>query len=229
MIKEDKKIKKEGSEKRIGLFGGTFNPIHLGHLRGQEEIREAFQFRQVIFIPSSIPPHKVTEKVIPARHRLEMVRLATSNNPHFSTSDIELSRPGKSYSIDTIRYFQERYQDDLFFILGGDAFVEIGTWKEFQNLFFLCHFIVMARPGSQKDPLSPQLPKALIPHFRYDPEEKVWIHLSGHRLYFKEISFLDISSTRVRELIEKGESVRYLIPAEVEAYIQKHGLYRKNP
>jgi nicotinate-nucleotide adenylyltransferase len=216
-------------EKRIGLFGGTFNPIHLGHLRGIEEIREVFHLDQIIFIPSSIPPHKVTEKVIEAKHRLEMVRLATANNPYFSTSDIELLRPGKSYSIDTIRHFRENQQDPLFFILGRDAFVEIETWKEFQNLFSLCHFIVMAQPGSQKNTSSSPLPGALIPNFKYEPGKKAWIHISGHLLYFKEISFLDISSTKVRELIEKGESVRYLIPAEVEAYIQSHGLYQKNP
>ena len=158
-----------------------------------------------------------------------MVRLSTSSNPHFSTSDLELSRPGKSYSIDTIRFFRERPQDALFFILGRDVFVEIETWKEFQNLFSLCHFIVMARPGSQKNTSPSPLPEALIPNFQYHPEEKAWIHLSGHTLYFKEISFLDISSTKVRELIEKGESVRYLIPAEAEAYIHKHGLYQKSP
>ena len=158
-----------------------------------------------------------------------MVRLAASSNPHFSTSDIELSRPGKSYLIDTIQYFREGYQDALFFILGKDAFVEIETWKEFQNLFSLSHFIVMARPGSQKNSLPSPLPEALIPSFRYHPEERAWIHLSGYMLYFKEISFLDISSTKIRELIEKGKSVRYLIPTDVEAYIQNHGLYRKNP
>ena len=222
-----KETGKKGTNKRIGLFGGTFNPIHLGHLRGAEEIREAFHLDEVIFIPSSIPPHKGTEKVIEATHRLEMVRLATSNNSHFSTSDLELLRSGKSYSIDTIRFFWERRQNALFFILGKDAFVEIETWKEFQNLFSLCHVIVMARPGFQKNASPPSLPDALIPNFRYNPEEKAWIHLSGHRLYFKEISFLDISSTKVRELIKKGESVRYLIPGEVEAYIQKLGLYRK--
>ena len=218
----------EVTEKRIGLFGGTFNPIHLGHLRGVEEIREAFHLEEVIFIPSYIPPHKVTEKVVEAKHRLEMVRLATSKNPYFSASDLELSRPGKSYTIDTLRFFRERFPDPPFFILGRDAFVEIETWKEFHNLFSFCHFIVMARPGSQKNATPPLLPDALVPHFRYNPEEKTWIHLSGHRLYFKEISFLDISSTKVRELIEKGESVRYLIPDEVEAYIQKLGLYRTN-
>ncbi len=158
-----------------------------------------------------------------------MVRLATSSNPHFSTSDLELSRPGRSFTVDTIRFFRERHEDTFFFILGGDAFVEVETWKDFRDLFSLCHFIVMARPGSQKDISSSPFPKILVPDFRYGPGEKAWIHLSGHRVYFKEISFLDISSTKVRELIEKGETARYLIPAEVEAYIQKHGLYRKSP
>src|SRR3972149_6883120 len=185
-----KETKKKGESKRIGLFGGTFNPIHLGHLRGAEEIREVFNLEEIIFIPSSIPPHKVTEKVIEARHRLEMVKLATANNPYFSISDVELLRPGKSYSIDTLRYFRENQQDNLFFILGGDAFVEIETWKEFQNLFSLCHFIVMARPGSQENTSSSPIPGALIPKFRYDPEKEVWIHVSGHMLYFKVISFL---------------------------------------
>jgi len=164
-----------------------------------------------------------------AKHRLEMVKLATSSNPHFSTSDLELSRPGSSFSIDTLRFFRERHGDAFFFILGGDAFVEIETWKDFQDLFSLCHFIVMARPGSQKNISSSPFPKSLIPDFRYDPGERAWIHVSGHRVHFKEISFLDISSTKVRELIEKGGTVRYLIPAGVEAYIQEHGLYRKRP
>jgi len=211
------------------LFGGTFNPIHLGHLRGAEEIWQAFQLDEVIFVPSSIPPHKATEKVMEAKHRLEMVKLATSSNPHFSTSDLELSRPGRSFSVDTLRFFRERQEDAFFFILGGDAFAEIETWKDFQNLFSLCHFIVMVRPESQKNISSSPFPEVLIPDFRYHPEERAWVHLSGHLVYFKEISFLDISSTLVRELIEKGETVRYLIPAEVVAYIQKYRLYRKSP
>ena len=158
-----------------------------------------------------------------------MVKLATSSNPHFSASDLELSRPGRSFSIDTLRFFRERGEEAFFFILGGDAFEEIETWKDFQKLFSLCHFIVMVRPDSQESIWSSPLPETLISDFRYDPGKKVWVHLTGHRVYFKEILFLDISSTLVRTLIEKGETVKYLIPAEVEAYIQKHGLYRKSP
>jgi nicotinate-nucleotide adenylyltransferase len=199
----------------------------LGHLRGAEEIREAFGLREVVFIPAAIPPHKVKEEVIEAHHRLEMVRLATLSNSSFSTSNIELGRPGKSYSIDTIRYFRERYQDSLFFILGKDAFVEIETWKDFQDLFSLCNFIVMTRPEPQKTPFPSSIPKSLVSAFRYDQELRAWIHTSGRTLCFREITFLDISSTKVRELIEKGESVKYLVPVEVEAYIQKHGLYQK--
>lgn len=217
------------AEKRVGLFGGTFNPIHLGHLRGAEQIREAFGLQEVIFIPAALPPHKVTEKIIEAHHRLEMVKRAIQKNPYFSASDVELRRSGKSYSIDTIRYFRERHQSSLFFfILGRDAFVEIETWKEYQHLFSLCNFIVMTRPGFQKSSSSPfPLPESLIPAFRYDQKAQAWVHSSGYTLFFKEIKFLDISSTRVRELIEKGESVRDLIPPEVEAYVREHGLYLK--
>jgi nicotinate-nucleotide adenylyltransferase len=226
--KEDDKIKERGQKKRIGLFGGTFNPIHSGHLRGAEEIRETFRLQEVIFIPAAIPPHKGTKEVIEAKHRLEMVRLATATNPFFSTTDIELLRSEKSYSIDTIRYFSERHQEAFFFILGRDAFLEIETWKEFQHLFSLCNFVVMTRPGSEKALSSSPLPEALAPLFRYDQGVKNWIHTSGHIVYFKEITVMDISSTKIRELIEKGESVRYLIPGEVEAYIQKNRLYKKD-
>jgi nicotinate-nucleotide adenylyltransferase len=219
---------KKGENKRVGLFGGTFNPIHWGHLRGGEEIREAFGLQEVIFIPAAIPPHKVTEEVIEARHRLEMVKLAIITNPYFSISSVELERQGNSYSIDTLQYFRERDEDAFFFILGRDAFVEIETWKDFQRLFSLSNFVVMTRPGFGKAPLPAQLPEALMSVFQYDQEVKAWIHTSGHTLYFKEITLLDISSTKVRELVKKGESVKYLIPAEVEAYINQHGLYRKN-
>ena len=160
-------------------------------------------------------------------HRLEMVRLATATNPLFFTSDIELKRPGRSYSVDTIRHFRDRQEGTLFFILGADAFAEIETWKEFRHLFSLCHFIVMTQPGFEQTSFAGQLPASLLEDFRYNSKRREWIHVSGYTLSFKEISYLDISSTRIRELIRKGESIRYLVPPEVEAYIQAHGLYRK--
>jgi nicotinate-nucleotide adenylyltransferase len=212
--------------KRIGLFGGTFNPIHLGHLRGAEDIRESFGLDRVVFLPAAIPPHKLRDDVIEPRPRLEMVKLATLANPFFSVSDVEIERSGKSYSIDTLRYFREGQPDSFFFILGMDAFVEIETWKEYQKLFSLCNFIVMARPGSGKPPPSSQLPDVLVSSFHYDQKGRVWLHESGHTLHVKEITFLDISSTRIRELVEKGKSVKYLVPPDVEVYIRTHGLYQ---
>jgi nicotinate-nucleotide adenylyltransferase len=212
----------------VGLFGGTFDPIHLGHLRGAEEIRESFDLEKVIFIPAAKPPHKKTEGVMDASHRLEMVELAIRANPYFAASDIELERPGKSYSIDTIRYFKETHRGPLFFILGGDAFYEIETWREFESLFSLCHFIVMTRPDSRKRGDVLDLPKSLVSFFKYDAASGAWVHDSGNRLHLKEITSLDISSTKIRELIEKGGSVRYLIPGEIEAYIREKGLYRKS-
>ncbi len=157
-----------------------------------------------------------------------MVRLAVATNSSFSLSDVEIKRKGKSYSIDTIRYFRDQYpKGQLFFILGRDAFTEIETWKEFRSLFSLCHFIVMARPGFGKTPLSAQLPRVLEQLLQYDQGVKGWVHNSGHTLHFQEITFLDISSTKVRELLGEETSVKYLVPEEVEAYIRENGLYGK--
>ena len=190
---------------------------------GEQEIREAFGLQEVIFIPAALPPHKMTEEIIQAHHRLEMVKRATRKNSRFSASDVELKRPGKSYSIDTIRYFREEFEGSLYFILGRDAFVEIETWKDFQSLFSLCNFIIMVRPGLiQASPF----PEALAPAFRYDQGASGWVHSSGKVVFLKEINFLDISSTKIRELVEKGGSIKYLVPPEVEAYLAKHGLYR---
>lgn len=177
-------------------------------------------------MPAAVPPHKDTKNVIGPFPRLEMVKLATEANPFFSVSDAEMKRSGKSYSIDTLRYFRGRQVDSFSFVLGQDAFAEIETWKEYQELFSLCNFIVMVPPGFEKMPSGAQLPPVLTGAFRYNQEGRVWLHESGHTLHFKEITFLDISSTRIRELVEKGKSVKYLVPPEVEAYIRTHGLYQ---
>ena len=227
MREEATPIEEKVKGRKIGLFGGTFNPIHLGHLRGAEEIREAFDLQEVIFIPAAIPPHKAMGKMIEASHRLEMVKGAVLSNPAFSVSDVELRRSGKSYSIDTIQYFKEHYEGPLFFIMGRDAFKEIETWKAFQDLFSLCNFIIMTRPGSSETVHPSKLPEKIRSAFAFDEGVKDWVHVSGHTLHFKKITFLDISSTKIRELIERGESVRYLIPAEVETYVRQHGLYRE--
>ncbi len=213
---------------RIGIFGGTFNPIHVGHLRAAEEIRERFDLKRVVFIAAAVPPHKEVEGGIPGEHRMEMVRLAISGNPHFSLSDIELKRPGKSYSIATIQFFRQKYGSDseMFFILGMDAFLEIGTWKSFQKLFSLCHFIVMTRPGFDKPFSARILPPEIADAFVYDEGENRFVHRDGYSIYLQGVTFLDISSTRIREEISKGRSVQYLLPPEVEHYIKRHHFYQ---
>ncbi len=213
---------------RIGILGGTFNPIHLGHLRAAEEIRERFTLKRIIFIAAAVPPHKEVDGGIPGEHRTEMVRLAISGNPHFAVSDIEVKRPGKSYSIGTIQSFRREYGSDLelLFILRMDAFLEIGTWKSFQELVSLWHFIVMARPGFDKPFSTTILPPEVADAFVYDEGENRLIHRDGYSIHFQGVTFLDISSTKIREEISKGRSIRYLLPREVERYIKRHHFYR---
>ena len=214
--------------KKIGLFGGTFNPIHLGHLRPAEEICDGFDLDQVIFIPASRPPHKTKDGIIPAPLRLEMVRLAIADNPRFSLSEVELERKGKSYSIETIEFFTRKFGPEtyLYFILGLDAFLEINTWKEYAALFGLCHFVVMTRPGFEKNFSREHLPVELSGEFCYDDQKFGYAHVSGFFVYPREITALDISSTRIRDYLQKGQSVKYLLPTPVEMFIYKNKLYR---
>ena len=133
---------------RLGILGGTFNPIHLGHLAAAEEVRDRLKLEKVIFIPSFLPPHKIEEDMPSAVQRQEMVRLAIKGNPHFTVSDMEIRRGGRSYTIDTIEALRQAHIGaDLYFITGLDSFLEIGTWKEWQRLMALCSFVVLSREG----------------------------------------------------------------------------------
>lgn len=213
---------------KIGLFGGTFDPIHWGHLRSAEEVSETFALDRVYFIPAAVPPHKRSRTTTPARDRLRMVRLAVAKNPRFRVSTVEIRRAGISYSIDTIREFAggAGKRDCLYFIIGLDAFREIGTWKDFGEIFPLCNFIVTSRPGSkEKDPLKGS-GVAVKKLFCYDFVEKNYRHQSGTRIFFTELTDIAISASEIRELVKKGRSIRYLLPPAVENYIKKRALYR---
>jgi len=212
---------------KIGLFGGTFNPIHLGHLRSAEEVREAFALDHIYFVPAAQPPHKGGSDLAPATHRLRMVELAVADNPSFSASAIELDRPGISYSIDTIRHFLTALQPAcLLFILGLDAFRELATWKDYATIPQLCDLLVTSRPG-MPTPLPAQLlPVALKTLFWYDPTTNVYRHTSGHSLILHEIAGLDIAASAIRGKVREGKSIRYLVHPSVEAYITHHALYQ---
>lgn len=208
---------------QVGILGGTFDPIHFGHLRFAEEGRELFGLEEIIFIPCGMPPHKEANKITPAEKRLKMVELAVAGNPHFCVWDIEVKRPWLSYSVETIREIRARYSPgmELFFLVGGDAFKEIGTWKDYEELLSLCHFVVATRAGQKG-----RLPLEVEPLFCYDKEERVYRHKKGGtRLYLAEITALDISSTKIREAVQEGRSIKYVVPREVEDYIIRERLY----
>jgi nicotinate-nucleotide adenylyltransferase len=216
---------------RIGLFGGTFDPIHWGHLRSAEEVREALSLDRILFIPTSIPPHKKGQTTTPAQDRLQMVRLAVANNPRFAVSTVEIQRPGISYSVDTLRYFANKNSkaDSYYFILGFDAFREIGTWKDFSKIFPLCHFVVTSRPEKGQSSPFRRIPIAVRRLFCYDFHSKTYKHRSGTNLFFVKLTDIAISASDIRRRVKEEKSIRYLVPPNVETYIQERGLYLEAP
>lgn len=213
-----------------GLFGGTFNPIHLGHLRAAEEMREQCGLERVIFIPAFLPPHKKAPPV-EAEHRLAMVRAAVADNPAFAVSDVELLRQGSSYTCDTIAHFQACFagRARFVFIMGRDAFQEIETWRAYPDFFDLCDFAVMSRPGATGRGDRPGLPPDMARQFRPGAARGQFVNDAGRQVLFCDIPLLEISSSQIRARCRAGASIRYLVPPEVGRYIDRHGLYRREP
>lgn len=214
---------------RIGILGGTFDPVHYGHLRAAEQVRERFFLDKVIFMPAALPPHKRDRRVTQKEHRLEMVRKAVSGNPAFEVSELECEREGASYSIETLRILRDTREPgaEIYFVLGSDAFSLIHTWRSYEDLFSMAHWIVVERPGPGKKGPS-ALPEFMRSSFRYSPRLKAWIHSSGHALHFCKLNALNISASEIRKLVETGRSIRYLVPEEVRLYIEAHGLYKQD-
>jgi nicotinate-nucleotide adenylyltransferase len=210
---------------RLGLFGGTFNPIHFGHLRAAEEVTDFLQLQRLLFIPAARPPHKSTESVTPFTARLEMIRLAVADHPLFEVSDIENRRLEKSYSVATLRLFRHELGPaaEIYFIVGLDAMLEIETWMDFQEIFKLCHFVVLDRPGSDFLDLAKILKNKM--NCSYKTEDKVFNHPDGSKIYFCPITRLDISSTQIRRQTAMGRSLRFLLPEAVRRYILDNKLY----
>ncbi len=215
----------KGKERRIGLFGGTFDPIHLGHLRCAQEVWEAFHLSQVIFILAAAPPHKLERPIISTKHRWNMVKVAITGNPSFALSDVEIRREGTSYSIETISHYHRNLKEGerLFFILGADAFCEIETWKDYPRLFTLCDFIVISRPNFDS------LHASVLTSEGFTQEDKGdrFLHPSGHSLHLLSVTPIGIASTDIRRAVREGRSLTYLVPKEVEEYITSKGLYRR--
>jgi len=201
---------------RIGISGGTFDPIHYGHMIIAEQIRESLELDKVIFIPSGLTPHKDITKVTPAEHRFNMVRAAVQTNSFFEVSRIEIEREGYTYTIDTVRQLNEIYGETarLFFIIGADVIPELLTWKDYEKLFKLCEFIAVLRPGFKKDDIMKE-----VEYLRSTYLAKIHI---------VDAPLIDISSTIIREKVKAGKSIKYLVPESVESYIIKNKLYLGN-
>jgi nicotinate-nucleotide adenylyltransferase len=215
---------------KLGILGGTFNPIHYGHLAAAEEVRERLKLDKILFIPSYLPPHKQEEDIPSAAQRFEMVRLATAGNPNFETSDIEIKRQGKSYTIDTIGTLRSTYQHaELNFITGIDTFLEIQTWKDWERLFTLCSFVVLSRPGYRftnlvKIAFMKQSEQELGKLDRGELAQTV-VRSGALSVSLEMIALYDISSTDIRRRVREGRSIKYHLPEAVEIYIIKNRLY----
>lgn len=216
---------------KIGIFGGTFNPIHYGHLRAAEEVRERFDLTKIIFIPSKNPPLK-TQDLLDSVHRYKMTELALSGNSFFEISDIEFKRQGKSYSVQTLEELRSIFHGTtLYFILGIDAFLEIPTWWQPEKLISLVDFIVISRPSFKFVDLlsSPYIGASKNELERLDKAE-LELHttaLKGNRAMMAfRIPLIDISATEIRRRVMEGKSIKYLLPESVESYIISNKLYK---
>jgi nicotinate-nucleotide adenylyltransferase len=203
----------------IGLFGGTFDPVHVGHLRVAQEVREHFALERLYFVPAWKQPLKAGLKAAEADDRVRMIKRAIRNNAFFRCSAAEIQRGANSNSIEPHKAYAPRY-DQIYFLIGLDAFADIGLWKASADLFTYAHFVVMVRPGRKAN----GLPAALKRKVR-KIDDMTWEHASGKRIYFLHITQLDVSSTRIRELSREGKSIKYLVPYAVEQYIAQRGLY----
>lgn len=187
---------------RIGILGGTFDPIHLGHLHLAKKVRDKLSLDKVIFIPTNLPPHKKNIKVTQARHRYNMVKLAIENYKRFEVSGVELKRKGRSYSVETLKHFRKRYgaSAEIFFITGSDSLIDIDKWKSFKRILRLCKFVVVKRP-------------------RFKIRD-----ILGEFIAF-DIDAKDISSTKIRDKTKNRQRIEKFVPKKIEKYIQMHNLY----
>ena len=215
---------------RIGLFGGTFNPIHFGHIHVSREIKETFPLDQIIMIPAAIPPHKKQRGIAEARDRLMMTQIAVAHLEGYLVSDIEIMRSGPSYTIDTIAYFKTTLpaEAEPFLILGMDAFLEIDTWMAYTELFDNLPLIVMSRPGTEhigEPELTAYIQLHISEKYRFDNNRNGFRHPTKQAIHLADVAPYDISSTNVRETIRKRASLKDMVPEQVEQYIRSKGLY----
>ncbi len=200
---------------KIGISGGTFNPIHYGHLIVAEMVRDEFGLEKILFVPSGMPPHKNLRDVAGAEHRFNMVQQAVKNNPYFFESRVEVERGGYTYTIDTLKNLRQTYGKDakLYYIIGADVLSDLLTWRNYQEVFGICEFIAVLRPGNGIEVFNRQM-EYLRDTF-------------GAVIHFIDTPLIEISSTEIRNRIRQGKSIKYLVPEAVEDYIKENRLYHE--
>lgn len=213
---------------RIGVYGGTFNPIHVAHLILAEEIRERFRLDRVLFVPSGAPPHK-SGSFPEGRRRLEMVRKAVAGNSAFTALDLEVKRRGPSFTIETLREIRRRSggEWELFFLIGMDAFTEITTWHRSGELLDFAHFVIFPRPGYSLEDPGRYVPREWKTEAPLRPRRGIRrIPVAGKKsLFLAETLSLPVSASAIRRRVREGRSITYLVPGAVERYIRRHDLY----
>jgi nicotinate-nucleotide adenylyltransferase len=247
------------SRSRFGVLGGTFNPIHLGHLRAAQEAYEALALEEVRFVPSRIPPHKTTaeaggatadettagaaggthgtsgargvDPIAPAEQRVAWVERAVETVDHFSVDRIELDREGPSYLVDTLDRLRERQGESRpVFIVGEDAFAEMGEWRAPERIFALADLAVLTRPPGHLEKLAQRIPRVVEGAFEFDPDGRRARHReAGTTIELVSITALDISSSAIRKACREGRSIRFLVPESVRASIEESGAYGPRP
>jgi nicotinate-nucleotide adenylyltransferase len=219
---------------RFGLFGGTFNPVHLGHLRAALEVKEGFELSKIFLIPAALPPHKIPGDVVDAGDRLHMLNLALEDKAGFSVSDIELKRSGPSYTIDSVKYFKSTLPEksQIYLVMGLDAFLEIDTWKSYKELLAQVAIIVINRPkrnrllsGDGWKLLDDYLTSNISGGYQFSESQSCYLSGDKQPIHIFEVTALDISSTRIRNLIKEGRSIGYLVPRRAAEFINSRGLY----
>ena len=219
---------------RIGLFGGTFDPIHRGHLRAVSEVKTIFKLDHIYLIPAALPPHKTPVSVSNADDRLEMIKLAICGTAGAAVSDVEIQRKGPSYTIDTVYHFKNTQPDDarIFLIMGMDAFLEIDTWKSYRQLLEQISVIVMARPSDRYQSvqqgwkiLKEYIKSKISADYRFSGSQNAFISADWQPVYICDIKALDISSTQIRQRVKQKQTIENWVPARVAEYIHQKGLY----
>ncbi len=212
---------------RVGVMGGTFNPVHFGHLRAAEEALEMLGLDDFLFIPSAVPPHKSNREILPFEHRWEMMRLAVRGHPVFRLSDLEHRLGGTSYTVTSLRKLREEMPDGtvLYFLVGMDAFLELDLWWRYRELFRMACMVALRRPGYPGEQMDSFLAAKVSRRFDWDERTRSFRHPEFHPVHHLEITHMGISSTQVRRLASRGKSIRYLVPDAVLSYIRDAGLY----